>query len=187
MGTLAISRQIGAGETTIAPVVAQRLGWRLLDREFLDREAADLGAPLPEVAAHDERAPRWTDRWFASENAERFFGALRRVVLRVAEEGNVVLVGRGAGFLLREQGALHVRLIADMPFRIRRVMEVRWVSEDRAKAIIRESDAHRIAYHRRFFDLDWTDPLQYDATIAASRLGIEGTTDLLVALARGVP
>lgn len=37
-----ILQQIGAGETTIAPAVAERLGWECIDRQILDREAEAL-------------------------------------------------------------------------------------------------------------------------------------------------
>jgi cytidylate kinase len=183
MSVIAISRQIGAAETAIAPVVAQRLGWKCIDHEILDREVAETGAGMPRVTHFDEHAPGLLESWAHPKEAERYFRALQRVVREYAEEGNAVLVGRGAGFILRGADTLHARLIADMPFRLKRVMELRWASESRAREIIKQNDHDRAAFHRRYFELDWNDPLQYDLVIATSRAGIDRAVEMLVAAA----
>ena len=184
MGIIAICRQIGAGETTIAPAVAQRLGWRCIDHEILDREVAETGVGLPRISHFDEHAPGLIESWTHPLEAERYFLTLKRIVLEYAETGNAVLVGRGCGFILRNADALHVRLIADMDFRLRRVMEVRWASEHHARDIIKQSDHDRAAFHRKFLDVDWNDPLQFDLVIPTSRLGVDRTVEALVGVAR---
>lgn len=184
MGVIAISRQIGAGETSIAPAVAERLGWRCLDHEILDREVAETGTNLPRISHFDEHAPGLIESWTHPHEAEGYFEALKRIVCGYAEYGNVVLVGRGSGFILRGTDSLHVRLIADMPFRLKRVMEIRWASEQRAREIIRQNDHDRAAFHHRFFQCDWTDPLLYDLVIPTSKVGIDRAVEMLEAIAK---
>jgi cytidylate kinase len=181
---ICISRQIGAGETTIAPALAERLGWRCIDHQILDREVAETGAGLPTITHFDEHAPGLIESWAHPHEAERYFHALKRIMHEYAEEGNVILVGRGSGFILRGTDQLHVRLIAEMPFRLRRVMEIRWASEQHAHEIIRHNDHDRAQFHRRFLNVDWNDPLCYDLVIPTSTLGIERSIDLLAAVAR---
>jgi len=185
MDVIAISRQIGAGETTIAPAVAERLGWKCVDHEILDREVAEMGVSLPKVSHFDEFAPGLIESWVHPHEAERYFDALRRIIGEFFAAGDAIIVGRGAGFILRDQGVLHVRMIADMPFRVRRVIEVRWANEPRAKEIIKQSDHNRAAFHRKFLNVDWNDPLQYDLVIPTSRTGIERATEMLVGIAKG--
>lgn len=181
---ICISRQIGAAETTIAPVVAERLGWRCIDHQFFDREVAETGASLPSVSHFDEHAPGLIESWTHPHEAEQYFTVLKRVVLEYAGQGNVILVGRGSGFIAQNADRLHVKLIADMPFRLKRVMEIRWASESHAREIIRQNDHDRAAFHKRFLDLDWADPLAYDLVIPSSTLGIERTIDALVGIAK---
>src|SRR5438067_13378941 len=133
MGMITISRQIGAGETTIAPAVAKELGWQCVDQQILDREIEETGITLPYVLHYDERIPGRIEAWRHPHEAEKYFHALRRIMGELARQGDVVIVGRGANFFLKEADALHFRLIADMAFRIRRVMEVRWVNEGPAR------------------------------------------------------
>jgi cytidylate kinase len=180
VGVITLSRQIGAGETTIAPAVAERLGWECVDHKILDREVEETGLILPYVVHYDERLPGRIDAWGHPDEAERYFAALRRIAATFAAVGKVVLVGRGANFLLGEADALHFRLIADMPYRIRRVMEVRWVNEGPAKEIIARSDRDRAEFVRHYFKADWDDPVHYHAVLNTSMMGMETVVDRIV-------
>ncbi|HOC30829.1 MAG: cytidylate kinase-like family protein [Armatimonadetes bacterium] len=184
MGIITISRQIGAGETTIAPAVAQRLGWEALDHKILDAQVEEAGATLPRIEHYDERAPGVIEAWRHPLEARKYFEALKRVMQAQAARGNVVLVGRGGNFLVGGADAIHVRLVADMAFRIQRVMEIRWVNEGPARDIIRQSDLDRVSFVRRFFQADLNDPLHYDMVLNTSRLGMDGVVDILVNSAR---
>jgi cytidylate kinase len=183
MGIITISRQIGAGETTIAPRLSERLGWECIDNKLLDREVEETGIKLPYVVHFDEHAPGLLDSWQHPHESERYFDALKRIMGEYADKGNVVLVGRGGNFILNERDALHIRLIADLDFRIRRVMEIRWVNEGPARDIIRQSDHDRAAFFRHYFKVDWADPVQYHAVLNTSQLGMDGVVDLLAAAA----
>lgn len=184
MGIITISRQIGAGETTIAPAVAERLGWECIDRQILDREVEETGLALPYVVHYDERIPGKIEAWRHPHEAEKYFAALKRILEEYAQRGNVVIVGRGANFILQDHDALHFRLIADMPFRIRRVMEVRWVNEGPAREIIAQSDREKAEFIRHYFHAEWDDPVHYHAVLNTSRLGIETIIERMVAAAK---
>ncbi len=184
MGIITISRQIGAGETTIAPKVAEELGWDCVDRQILDRELEETGIALPYLVHYDERIPDKEDARAHPEQAARYFAALTRIIREYADRGNVVIVGRGANFILKDYDALHFRLIADLPFRIRRVMEVRWVNEKPAREIIAQSDRERKEFIRHYFHADWEDPVHYHAVLNTSKLGIETVVARIVAAAR---
>jgi cytidylate kinase len=184
MGIITISRQIGAGETTIAPAVAERLGWECIDNKILDREVEETGIKLPYVVHYDEHAPGLLESWRHPHEAEKYFYALKRIMEEYAARGNVVIVGRGGNFILKDHDALHFRLIADMPFRIERVMQVRWVNEGPAREIIRQNDHDRAAFVRHYFKADWDDPIHYHAVLNTSKLGIETIIERMVAAAR---
>ncbi len=184
MGIITISRQIGAGETTIAPEVARRLGWECLDRQLLDRLVEETGISLPYVAHYDERIPNKIEAWRHPGETEKYFHALRRIMQEYAQRGNAVIVGRGGNFFLREADALHYRLIASLSFRIQRVMEVRWVNEGPARETITQSDRDRAEFIQHYFRADWDNPEHYHAVLNTARLGIETVTEWIVDAAR---
>ena len=90
----------------------------------------------------------------------------------LADHGDVILVGRGGNcFLKDDPRAFHVRLVAPMAVRCRRIMEYRWVREAVAKKQVAESDTQRRRYYESYFGIDWSNPLEYHITVNSGRLG----------------
>ena len=54
---ITISRQYGAGGSTTARVLADKLSWAVVDNELVDRVAARAGLTRAEVAEQEEKAP----------------------------------------------------------------------------------------------------------------------------------
>ena len=64
----------------------------------------------------------------------------------LALRGDVLLVGSGGSCFLRDHPiAFHIRLVAPMTTRLRRVMEYRWYAEASARKLIAESDRQPLA------------------------------------------
>jgi len=200
-----VSRQIGAGGSEIASRVAAALKFRLVDNELIDRVALQVGLSRTQVANREERAPGFLERLvralsrsvpeLQSTPADRppepeeksLVAATEKVVADLAAEGRVVLVGRAAPAVLSgTHDALHVKIVAPVPFRIGRIREADRVDEREAERRLRESDANRARYHRHHYGRDWGDPANYHIVLNTGMLGIEGATDIIVARARAM-
>jgi cytidylate kinase len=169
---LTLARELGAGDTGFAPTLAARLGLRVWDRDLLEQEAVRLGVPEAELEKIDEQPAGIFERFRPGSIYRRYFEALRQLMTELAERGDVLLVGRGGSRLLRDDPrAVHVRLVAPMPIRVRRVMEHRWLREAPARQLIAASDTQRRRFYESYFGADWADPLEYHATINSGRLG----------------
>src|SRR5215472_10640360 len=101
--TIAVSREAGARGGTIARRVGRKLGWQVYDQELLEYMAqeATLSPGVLEVGpggANDWAEKRLNDltRDGTMSNDPSLVN-LARVVLALAAEGRVVLLGRGAG------------------------------------------------------------------------------------------
>lgn len=203
---ITISRQFGAGGSSVARLVAERLGWALVDNELLDRVATRAGLTPQEVAAHEERAPGIFERivlalaassqeLMTPESAQslkpieepRLVQITEKVVAEVAAEGRVVLVGRAtAAVLAGAHDAIHVRLVAPKPHRIQVVAAREGVDAAAAEAAIDTTDANRARYHREHYRRDWADPALYHLTLNTAAVGYQGAADLVVARARAL-
>ena len=62
MPIVTISRQYASGGSHIAQLVADGLGWPVVDNEFIDRVAELAGLPPTEVEAREERVPGFAAR-----------------------------------------------------------------------------------------------------------------------------
>jgi cytidylate kinase len=200
-----VSRQIGAGGSEIASRGAAGLGFRLVDNELIDRVALQAGLSRTQVANREERAPGFLERLvralsrsvpeLQSAPADRppepeeqsLVAATERVVADLAAEGRVVLVGRAAPAVLSgSHDALHVKIVAPVPFRIARIREADRVDEREAERRLRESDANRARYHRHHYGRDWSDPANYHMVLNTGSLGLDGATDIIVGRARAM-
>jgi cytidylate kinase len=197
-----ITRQYASGGSEIARLVAQRLGWTLIDNEFVDQVARLAGLSHEEVARREERAPGLLERLartLAIASPEMFIttaGApppveadevtlvklTERVITEAAAEGRVVLVGRGAQAMLAARGnALHVYVVASKPFRKKVSVERLGVDPATVDKVIDETDQQRDQYVKTNYGRDRQDLTQYDMVLNAERLGFEGAAALIVA------
>jgi cytidylate kinase len=168
---LTLSRELGAGERGFPPPLAERLGLKLYDRELLEQEAVRLGVTETELDQVDEQPAGIFQRFRPGSLHQRYFDALGQLMLELAAPGDALLVGRGGSRFLRDHpGAFHVRLVAPLEARVRRVMEHRWLREAPARQLIAESDGQRRRFYHDYFGADWSDPLEYHLTVNSGRL-----------------
>src|SRR3989442_6289194 len=59
---ITVTRQYGSGGSDVARLVAERLGWELVDNQFVEEVARRAGVPPAEVAQREERAPGLLER-----------------------------------------------------------------------------------------------------------------------------
>ena len=180
--------------------VADALGWRLVDNELVERVGARAGLSAEEVAGMEERSPSFIERLaqvLATATPELFPPATgtvpelseatlvritEAVVAEAAAEGRAVLVGRAApAVLAREREALHVKLVASRPFRIRVAATRLGLDLRDAERVVQQTDAQRERYHREHYARDWNDPVGYHMVLNTERLGYEGTVAIIVA------
>jgi cytidylate kinase len=199
---ITISREFGAGGSSVAQMVADRLRWRVVDNQVLEEVARRAGLSPDDVARREERGPSFIERLARALSAAtpelltndqvdppeadeaRLVKVTEQVVNDACEEGPAVLVGRAAVALLsRREDALHVRLVAPVANRIRVIAERFGIGDEEAERRIKATDANRDRYHRQWYHRDWRDPVNYHLTCNTGRLGLERTADLIVALA----
>ena len=106
------------------------------------------------------------------------------VIRDLATEENIVMVGRGGQFILRNhRGVLHVLVIAPLESRLNKVMIDLNVQRDEALRYIEENDSGRRSFVQRFFHADMEDPQHYDLVINTKHISFDAAARLVVAAA----
>jgi cytidylate kinase len=178
MAVITISRQYGSLGNVVVNMVAQRLGYRVAMRDLINQAALRAGAPVVALAVIDELhllgvAP-------TPEEYTAYIRAVQTVIEELAAEGNVILAGRGGQAVLHNRpGVLHVKMVAPLEVRAQRLAERHDISLAAARAQARASDRERRLYLKRFYNLDWNDPLLYDLVINTASLSAEAACDLI--------
>ena len=102
--------------------------------------------------------------------------------MTLGHHGNVVLVGRGAQFLLPHQCGLRVRLVAPLDLRVRDVAEAEGISFEQARAKVKAVDAERSAFVWKAFRKDISSPLNHDVIINIGDIKLEITTRTVLSM-----
>jgi cytidylate kinase len=169
---ITIEREYGCGDPAIAEQLAAQLGWKLWD-QLLTQEIARVAHVEPSAVRRcdekmDGRLYRLAKSFWRGSYGERgapvgsqVFDAdcmmemVQEILNRVAAEGNAVVVGRGAPYLLRERpDAFHVFLYAPRAEKVRRLLEENHTLEE-AEDLVDTIDRERMAYVKHYFNADW--------------------------------
>jgi cytidylate kinase len=113
---------------------------------------------------------------------EKYIEAIHKVLRALAVEGNVVIVGRGAYMILKDDpNVLRVGAVASLDDRISTIMEREHLDWKKAKDVITARDQARSHYFKRFFDIDQPDnPEYYHLTINTSHVDLDYATEMIV-------
>lgn len=187
---ISISREAGAGGLMIARIVGEQLGWDVLDKELLELMADRYNMPRDMLEIVDETRANWfydvlgafLDARIVSHDS--FVYHLERIIYLAALHGEVVLVGRGAQFVLPRTSGIAARIIKPRPARIRSMMARYRISQQAAADRIDELDKHRREFCRRHFHHDLENPAEYDVIVNTERLSDQAAAELIVAAFR---
>ena len=185
---ITIGRQHGSNGHAVAETLAKRLNIPCYSKEIVDRTARDSNFSHEVIRSYDEKrispfmAP--STHFFGMDEGFRLnmqiasaqFDAIRSL----ANEGDAVFVGRCADYVLRgREDLVRVFLLADMPYRIKTVMERKNLTRDQAKKLIKEVDKDRSSYYRYYTDQIWGASDCYDLCLNVGRVGIEGAAKVI--------
>lgn len=180
MAAITISRQIGSLGRDVAGAVAARLGYRMVWRDVINQAALQAGAPEVALATIDELNLLRLRPSAAARHA--YHDAVRRVIKGLADEGNVVIVGRAGQIILRERpDVLHVKVMAPASLRAERVARDQRIALDAARAQVEASDRARRSYLRRYYQARWDDPELYDLIVNTAYLDAQAAAALICA------
>lgn len=188
--TIALSREAGARGATIARRAGVKLGWQVYRQDLLEYIAQE-GTFRQDVVDHlGAAAALWVDeqlnRLLREQNLSRHPSILdlARMVLCLGAQGEVVLLGRGAGCILPPKTTLNVRLVAPLADRIAYMSQWLRLTEEEAAEQVQKRDSRRAEFIATHFHRKSSDVHQYDLILNSSLLGEERCAELIVHAAK---
>jgi len=193
---ITVEREYGAGGTIIAEKLAHRLGWKLWDQELTAEIARVAHVDRASVERLDERCDSRFYRLMKvfmrgsyerslpvagleTFDADSMVALMGPVMQRAAEEGNCVIVGRGAPYFLRDHtDAFHVFIYAPWEEKIRRV-RMAGKSEEEAVELVSTIDEERATFIQRYFGKEWPNRHLYHLMIN-SKVGDDVVVNAIV-------
>ena len=182
---ISVGREFGSGGHVIAEALAQKFGITLYDNDMLRQIALEMDGNLEAITKFDE-VPK--SRLF-SRTVRNFNNSPEDIISEMqfdfmknkAEAGeSFVIVGRCAETVLKGHPALvSIFVLGDYDKKVERVSEKYNLSKKEAQILMKTTDKKRKSYHNYHSDLHWGDSRLYEISINSSKLGIDGTVEIL--------
>lgn len=192
-----VGRQLGSGGHDIGRMLALDFNARYYDRELLARAAQESGLSQRYFEQHDEHKSflrsllhlpfgnAASGYYKADFTQDAFFKFQSDTILKAADEGACVFVGRCADYVLRERpNTVNVFITASLKFRTEQVMAKKQCDEATARKLIEQGESQRAAYYNYYTGKRWGHAESYDLCVDSSILGLQQTEKLIADFVR---
>jgi cytidylate kinase len=169
MAIITIARELAALGEEVARELSRLTGYRLIDREYLEKRLTEYGVDAAKRDKYDEKKPGF---WASlSQERDDYLHFLKAALFEEAIGGDCIVVGRGGNAIFKSVACLvSVKLVSPLALRIERVMKAYGCDERHALQIVEESDHNRSGFHKYFFSVDWADPRSYDLCVNTTKI-----------------
>ena len=186
-----IARQYGSGGRLIGKKLAETLGVPFYDKELIALAAKQSGMSEEVFAKADERASSsllyslvmgsYTSVANTMPINDKLFLLQVNIIRDAAKKGPLVIVGRCADYILRDEPrCLRVFLQAPKEIRVRRAVEEYGVDASKANDVVTKTDKQRGNYYNFYSNRRWGDMQNYDLILDTHMFGLQGSVDLIL-------
>ncbi len=182
MAIITISRGSFTGGKRLAECLADRLGYRCIDRDIIVERAAAYGASQEDLRNALEKPPSFWDRF--SHKKYVYLTIFQAALTEEVRAGKVVYHGHAGHLLLR--GVSHVlraRIIAPLKYRVAALQDARKMSPGEALAYIAKIDQDRTRWTQYLYGENWGDPSLYDLVLNLESVDIQEACMIIVEMA----
>ena len=205
MAVITISRQFGAGGKTLGQMLARELDYEFADNDILAKVAEMANVSTHWVQTVEKEAggklSRFVSRMVSKPMVDRilkdergyidekiYLDYLVLIIAQIADEGNVVVLGRGSQYILDDHpDAYHVLLIDQYENRVRFIEENYELSQSKAAAWVKKEDKRRRNLYQKFGKTDYDDPFLYHLVINMGRFDMHHACRLVLRLLEDGP
>jgi cytidylate kinase len=196
-----ISHAAGAGGEEVGRLVAERLGFLYVNEEIVARAAAKGGVDAADVADEERRkslaaralnaiAQGGGEAWALGAvgplssreelDSDDIRSLIRETIEQTAARGKAVIVAHAASYAIGHgDGVLRVLVTASPETRTTRVAEAEGLDQAAAARAVKESDAGRADYLKRFYNVREESPTHYDVVLNTDALTVEQAAELI--------
>jgi cytidylate kinase len=197
MAVITISRQFGAGGITLGKMIAGILGYTFADSDILQRVAKEANVSTHWVESFEKEAgsklsrmissmvsKRWLDRVIGDERGyldeQIYLDYLVLIIAQFADEGDVVILGRGSQYILNDHpDAVHIMLVDEFENRVKFMMDRYEMPLKKAERMVVNEDRRRISLYKRLGKSDYENPQLYHMVLNMGRLDLETARDMV--------
>ena len=181
---ITISREYGSGGRYIGRLIADKLGIKLYDKEFVVKLAEETGLAEEYIESNEQKRDALSilnNGYYAGlNNSDDLFIKESELIKEVAEKESCVIVGRCADFILKDkENVVKVFINSSMENKIKRAIEFYHMSKENAEKEITRINKLRANHYKYYTEKDWKEPSNYDICINSDAIGIDNAVNLI--------
>ena len=184
---ITISREYGSGGRYIGRLVADKLGIKYYDKDFVTELSSKTGLTEEYIESNEQKRAllsSFNNGYYAGlDGADELFVKESELVENLADRGSCVIIGRCADFVLRNKSnVIKVFVYSSMKDKVHRVVKYYGVDKSKAEKEINKQNKLRANHYKHYTDREWTDIENYDIAINSDVLGVEKSANLICEL-----
>ncbi len=189
-----IARGYGSGGRTIGQMLAESLGIKSYDREIICMASEESGISEALFGIADEKLPnpfmRYTKGVYKGKiitpdqedyvSNDNLFNLQAKVVRRLAQQENCVIIGRCADYILKEEkNVLRVYVHAPLESCVETLLSMSSLTPKEAEKRILKIDKNRAYYYKHYTGREWDNAGNYDLCLNSKDLGFEKCVEII--------
>ena len=189
--TITISRTFGCEGYVLAEALKRQLEsetgktWTIFDKALIDKINGEhsLSKNLMENLGGqstfvDEIVAGLSEHWKSERDT---FQLMAKTIYSIANEGNAIIVGRGAALIANSiKKAYHFRIVAPLQFRISKFATRTRLTSEEAKTIVVKKEAQRNKFFESFLNKNIDNPENYHAIFNNKKCHVDGIASTIL-------
>ena len=185
---ITISREYGSGGRYIGKLVAEKLGIKLYDNEFVLKMAEDTGLSAKYIEDNEQKRNILDNfnngYYYGLNNSDELFIKESELIKEIANKESCVIIGRCADFILKDRkNVLKVFVSSSMDDKIKRATSFYGLDKSKAEKEINRINKLRANHYKYYTEKEWNNPSNYDICINSDTIGIENAVELIYNIA----
>lgn len=181
---ITISREYGSGGRYVGKLIADKLGIKFYDKDFIVKASQETGFTEEYIENHEQRRNILENLnngyYFGINNADKLFIKESELIKEVANKESCVIIGRCANFILKDNtNVIKVFVYSNMKDKIKRATTIYGFDKEKAEKEIKKIDKLRANHYKYYTEKEWNDYSNYDICINSDMLGVEKASELI--------
>ena len=181
---ITLSREYGSGGRYIGRLIADKLGIKFYDKEFIEKLAKETGLAEEYIESNEQKRntlDTFNSGYYAGlNNADELFIKEAELIKKLANTQSCVIIGRCADFILKDrEDIIKVFVYSDIESKIKRVIQIYGLDNHKAEKEIKRIDKLRANHYKYYTEKEWNNHANYDICINSDSLGVEKAADLI--------
>lgn len=181
---ITIAREYGSGGRYIGRLVAEKLGIKLYDKEFIEKLAEKTGLSAEYIESNEQKRialDNFNNGYYSGlNNSDELFIKEANLIKKLANKESCVIIGRCADFILKDnKNVIKIFINNNMENKIKRATEFYGMNKEKAEKEIVRINKLRANHYKYYTEREWKDPSNYNICINSDAVGIENAVELI--------